>query len=124
MMRIAFLVLMVAFSINATALASTTTPKSDPISGDWDASLDWGEDTVPITLTLTLKLTGDKVTGSYESAMGTGKIAAGSWTDNKLSLSLDTPHGQMAVTGMLKDGKLVGEFAMDIMKGKWQAKRK
>jgi hypothetical protein len=95
----------------------------DPISGEWDATADAGGTSLPFTLKL--KLEGDKVTGSSESAQGSAPLSKGTYTNNKLSFSLDTPNGSIAMTAMVKDGKMVGDFDFaGQMTGKWEAKKK
>src|SRR5262249_22614180 len=92
----------------------------DPISGEWDATADAGGTSLPFTLKL--KLEGDKVTGTSESAQGSAALSKGSFAGNKLSFSLDTPNGAIAMTALLKDGKLVGDFDFaGQMTGKWEA---
>ena len=95
----------------------------DPVSGDWEASADAQGTTIPFTLKL--KLDGDKVTGSSESPQGSAQISKGSFVGNKLSFSLDTPNGAIMMTGMVKDGKIEGEFDFAGQAvGKWMAKKK
>lgn len=101
--------------------ASAATP--DPISGEWDAVADAAGTSFPFTLKL--KLEGDKVTGSSDSAQGSAPLSKGSFAAGKLSFSLDTPNGAIGMTAMLKDGKLTGEFDFaGQMTGKWEAKKK
>jgi hypothetical protein len=114
-------------SMAASAPATTTTvvtpAAGDPLTGEWDASADAQGTSIPFTLKL--KLEGDKVSGSSESAQGTVALSKGTWTANKLSFSLDTPNGSIGMTAMLKDGKLVGEFDFaGQMTGKWEASKK
>lgn len=95
----------------------------DPLSGDWDAAADAQGTSIPFTLKL--KLEGDKVTGSSESAQGAVPLSKGTWTANKLTFSLDTPNGAITMTGTIKDGKIVGEFDFaGQMTGKWEATKK
>ena len=96
----------------------------DPISGDWDVSFFVQGTTTPAIFKL--KLEGDKVTGTVESAhTGPGTVTKGLWTDNKLSFTLDfKKHESIAVDGSLKDGKLFGEFRTEGFVAKWGAKRK
>jgi Tol biopolymer transport system component len=96
---------------------------SDPISGDWDVSFTLQGTTVQGKFKL--KLDGDKVTGTAESEhTGPGTLSKGSWTDNKLSFTLDfKTHESIVVTGALQDGKLLGEFRTEGMQGTWEAKR-
>src|SRR5262245_54722522 len=105
------------------APAATPAAGGDPISGEWDATADAGGTSLPFTLKL--KLDGDKVTGTSESAQGSATLSKGSFAANKLSFNLDTPNGAIAMTALLKDGKLVGDFDFaGQMTGKWEAKKK
>jgi hypothetical protein len=98
-------------------------PKGDAISGAWDAALI--TDDVTRQMTLTLKLEGNKVTGSFESShLGSGAINNGSWVNNKLTISVETSHAPLTLTGALQNGKLVGEWDAGHMQGKWEAKKK
>jgi hypothetical protein len=111
-------------SMAAAAPAPSAAPApGDPLTGDWDANADAQGTAIPFTLKL--KLDGDKVTGSSESAQGTVPLSKGTWAGNKLSFSLDTPNGSIGMTAMIKDGKLVGEFDFaGQMTGKWEATKK
>jgi hypothetical protein len=93
------------------------------VSGEWDAAADAQGTSIPFTLKL--KLEGDKVTGSSESAQGAVPLSKGTWTANKLSFTMDTPNGSIGMTATIKDGKLVGEFDFaGQMTGKWEASKK
>lgn len=100
--------------------------KADAIAGEWDAAFYAEDNATPLTLTLKLARDGDKVTGSYESSdhLGSGEIVNGSWVANKLSLALKTSHGTIALKGVLKDGKLAGDFDAGQMQGRWEAHKK
>jgi hypothetical protein len=103
--------------------SAAAAPAGDPISGDWDASADAGGQTIPFTLKL--KLEGDKVTGSSDSPQGSAPLSKGTYKDNKLAFSIDTPQGAIGFTGMVKDGKIAGDFDFaGQMTGKWEAKKK
>ena len=107
----------------APAAAAPATAAGDPISGEWDAAADAGGTSFPFTLKL--KLEGDKVTGSSDSAQGSAPLIKGTFAANKLSFSLDTGNGVIAMTGVIKDGKLVGDFDFaGQMTGKWEATKK
>jgi len=98
-------------------------PKSDAISGEWDAVISSQDNTAQITLKL--KLEGDKVTGASESShLGDGAISDGSWANNRLKIKVETRHGLLALTGALRNGKLAGEWDMGHMQGKWEAMKK
>ena len=113
----------------AAAPSTPSTPAAapaaagDPITGVWDGTADVQGTSLPITLRL--KLEGEKVTGETESPQGKVAISKGSYTANKLTISLDTEMGPIVLTGMLKDGKLVGDLDVaSQVQGKWEAKKK
>lgn len=97
---------------------------ADPISGEWEVSFYLQGTTTPATFKL--KLDGDKVTGTAESAhTGSGTVRDGLWAENKLSFTLDfKSHESIVITGSLKDGKLAGEFRTEGFVEKWEAKKK
>jgi hypothetical protein len=133
-MRLRTSVIMVVLTLFVVASSASATmpwqhkpktpkPKADAISGSWDAVLTTDDNTVQ--LTLTLKLEGDKVTGSSESShLGSGEINNGSWVNNKLTITLGSSHGPLTLTGTLQNGKLSGEWDAGHMQGKWEAKKK
>ncbi len=95
----------------------------DPIAGDWDASFEVEGTTTPATFSF--KVDGEKVTGEvYSAHTGPGTIN-GSWAKNKLEIKMDfAAHESIALTGELKDGKLVGEFRTEGFVSKWHAQRR
>jgi hypothetical protein len=113
-----------------TPAAPTATPASpapaapgDFVSGEWDGSADAQGTAIPFTLKL--KLEGDKVTGTSESAQGALPISKGTFSAGKLSFSLETPNGAIGLTGMIKDGKITGDYDFaGQMTGKWEATKK
>jgi hypothetical protein len=106
-----------------TPPASKPAAGGDPVTGEWAASADAGGTTLHFTMKL--KLEGDKVIGSTESAQGSLPISKGSYVGDKLTFTLDTPNGPIVLMGIIKDGKLTGDlnFAGQ-MTGKWEAKKK
>jgi hypothetical protein len=44
--------------------------------------------------------------------------------NNKLTISVETSHAPLTLTGALQNGKLVGEWDAGHMQGKWEAKKK
>lgn len=112
-----------ASSSGAAKPAAVAPAAGDPVSGEWDATADAGGTSLPFTLKL--KLEGDKVTGSSESAQGSAPLSKGTFSNNKISFSLDTPNGSIGMTAMIKDGKMVGDFDFaGQMTGKWEATKK
>jgi hypothetical protein len=95
----------------------------DEISGEWDGTADANGQ--PFPFTLTLKVDGEKVTGSSSSELGTSTITSGSWKDGKLVFVLDSANGQIGMVATIVDGKLVGDFDLSgQMTGKWAAIKK
>mgnify|MGYP001294620168 CR=1 FL=1 len=133
-MRLRTSVILVALTLFAVASQPSATmpwqpkpkqpkPKADAISGAWAASLITDDNTRQ--LTLTFKLEGNKVTGSFESShLGSGAIDNGSWVNNKLTITLETNHAPVTLTGTLQNGGLAGEWDAGHMQGKWEAKKK
>ena len=115
--------------LTVVSSASSTAPwqaksksKADAISGEWDAVLTSPDRTVQITLKL--KLEGEKVTGVSESShLGNGAIN-GSWANDTLKITVETSHAPLALTGILQNGKLAGEWDAGHMQGKWEGKKK
>jgi len=108
---------------SAPAGGGGSTAAGDPISGEWDASADAQGTAIPFTLKL--KLEGDKVTGTSDSAQGAAPLSKGTFAAGKLSFSLDTPNGAIGFTGTLAGGKITGDFDFaGQMTGKWEAKKK
>jgi hypothetical protein len=93
------------------------------LSGEWDAAADAQGQAFPFTLTL--KVDGEKVTGSSSSQLGESTISSGTFKDGKMALVLDGTNGQVALMGSVVDGKLVGDFDYaGQMQGKWVATKK
>lgn len=106
-----------------SAAAPGAAPAGDPLTGDWDAAADAGGTTHPFVLSL--KLTGDKVTGSVSSDMGTSPIE-GTWSNGTLSFAFTMPDGMgIAMVATLAEGKLTGSFTFgDQMPGGWAASKR
>ncbi|HMG34127.1 MAG TPA: hypothetical protein VKM94_09340 [Blastocatellia bacterium] len=103
--------------------APAASAAGDPVSGEWDCSADAQGTAIPFTLKL--KLEGDKVSGSSESAQGSLPISKGSYAGGKLSFALETPQGAITLTGLIKEGKIAGDFDFaGQMTGKWEGKKK
>ena len=93
------------------------------LTGIWDAAADAQGQAFPFTLTL--KVEGEKVTGSSSSQLGDSTISSGVWKDGKLAVVLDGTGGQVALIGTLVDGKLVGDYDYSgQLQGKWVAAKK
>lgn len=95
----------------------------DELSGEWDAAADVQGQAFPFTLSL--KLDGEKVTGSSNSQLGNSQISTGTFKDGRLALVLDSGSGPIGLVAALDGGKLIGDFDYaGQMQGKWVAVRK
>jgi hypothetical protein len=95
----------------------------DEISGDWEAAADAQGQAIPFNLTL--KLEGEKVTGSSSSQLGDSTISSGTYKDGKLAIVLDSGGGPIALVATIVDGKLAGDFDYNgQLQGKWVATRR
>lgn len=93
------------------------------LSGEWDAAADVQGQAFPFTLTL--KVDGEKVTGSSSSQLGDSTMSSGVWKDGKLAVVLEGSNGQVALSATMVDGKLVGDFDYaGQLQGKWVASKK
>ncbi len=93
------------------------------LTGQWEGTADANGQ--PFPFLLTLKVEGEKVTGSSSSELGTSPITTGTWKDGKLVFVLDSANGQIGMVATIVDGKLVGDFDLSgQMTGKWAAVKK
>src|SRR5438067_1064754 len=76
----------------------------------------------PFPFTLSLKLEGDKVTGSSNSQLGVGNITTGTWKEGKLAVVLD---GNITLVATMIEDKLSGDYDFaGQSSGKWVAVKK
>lgn len=103
---------------------ATTAANGDAFSGEWDAVADANGESFPFTLTL--KIDGEKVAGGSSSELGTATIGTGAWKDGRVTFRLDGASGPIAMTAIIQEGKLVGDFDFNgQLQGRWVAvKRK
>jgi len=93
------------------------------LNGDWEAVADANGQ--PFPFLLTLKIDGEKVTGGSSSQLGEGTIKEGSWKDGKLTFQIEGTNGTIAMTAIVIDGKLSGDFDYaGQLSGKWVAVKK
>ena len=93
------------------------------LTGQWDATADANGQ--PFPFSLTLKVDGEKVTGTSNSELGLSTISTGTWKDGKLVFVLESANGQIGMVATIVDGKLVGDFDLSgQMTGKWAAIKK
>jgi hypothetical protein len=111
----------------ATAAAPAGAPAAAAaavnLDGQWDAIADANGQ--PFPFLLTLKVEGDKVTGSSSSQLGESVVKDGSWKDGKLMFQLEGQNGTISMSATVIEGKLSGEFDYaGQLQGKWVAQKK
>lgn len=107
----------------AASPAAAAAPAAVNLSGNWEAVADANGN--PIPFSLTLKVDGENVTGSSSSQVGEGTIKSGTWKGGKLVFEIETPNGIIAMSAIVVDGKLSGEFDYaGQAQGKWVAVKK
>jgi hypothetical protein len=96
---------------------------AEMLNGEWDAVADaQGQ---PFPFLLTLKVDGEKVSGSSSSQLGTSNISSGTWKDGKLAVVIEGGAGPIALMANMIEGKLSGEFDFaGQLSGKWVAIKK
>jgi hypothetical protein len=96
---------------------------AEMLNGEWDAVADaQGQ---PFPFVLSLKVDGEKVTGSSSSQLGTTPITSGSWKEGKLAIVMEGGAGQIAMMATMIEGKLSGDFDFaGQLSGKWVAIKK
>lgn len=106
----------------APAATAAAAPAAD-LTGQWEAVADANGQ--PFPFLLTLKIEGEKVSGSSSSQLGESSIKDGSWKDGKLVFSLENQNGVINMIATVVEGKLSGEFDYaGQLQGKWVAVKK
>lgn len=105
------------------AAATAAKPAAFNLAGQWEAVADANGQAVPFLLTLAVD--GEKVTGGSSSQLGDSTIKNGQWKDGKLTIELEGQNGVIAMSAVVVDGKLSGEFDFaGQLQGKWVAVKK
>ena len=103
--------------------AAAAAPAAFNLNGQWEGVADaQGQ---PFPFLLTLKVEGDKVTGTSSSQLGDSVVKDGSWKDGKLAFQLEGQNGTISMSATVIEGKLSGEFDYaGQLQGKWVAVKK
>jgi len=110
-------------TVDLKRVGESTTGTSVNLNGQWDGVAD--AEGQPFPFLLTLKIDGEKVTGSSSSQLGEAQISSGSWNDGKLNFQLEGGSGVITMSAIVIDGKLSGDFDYaGQAQGKWVAVRK
>lgn len=107
-------------SVAATTAAA---PTQFDLNGQWEAVADaQGQ---PFPFLLTLKVEGEKVTGSSSSQLGDSRITTGTWKEGKLAFEMEGQNGTITMSAEVIEGKLSGQFDFaGQLSGKWVAVKK
>jgi hypothetical protein len=114
-----------AWAQNKPATPAAQKAAADPLTGDWEGTVDMPDGSMPFSMKL--KLDGDKVTGEVGSQQGAVAITSGSFAENKLTISFTYVDGAaVTFTGTLTDGQFVGSlnYGGGQMVTNWAAKKK
>lgn len=114
----------VAPAAAAAPAAPANAMSAADLTGDWDAVADVGGQSMPFTLTL--KVDGEKVTGSTTSQQGTTTIE-GTYAGGQLTFGITTPDGMSIVmSGKPEAGKIAGTFDVGggMGQGGWSAAKR
>ena len=96
---------------------------SDPISGEWRATMDMPGEARELTLILMLE--GNKVSGRIESPRGVHVLEEGTFKQDQLMLTYPSEQGETELSAQLVNGVLVGEYNVaDKDRGNWQATKR
>ncbi|HKG46300.1 MAG TPA: hypothetical protein VKB02_06220 [Pyrinomonadaceae bacterium] len=122
----------IPLELKKVTTAAATTPASPDVAvgrgavnlnGQWEAVADANGQ--PFPFLLTLKIDGESVTGTSSSQLGDATIKGGTWKDGKLAIQLEGSSGTIALSAIVVEGKLSGEFDYaGQMQGKWVAVKK
>jgi len=108
---------------SVAAVASAPAATTVNLNGTWEAVADANGQ--PFPFVLTLKVEGEKVSGTSSSQLGETNISTGTWKDGRLSFQLESASGVVTMSGTVIDGKLSGEFDFaSQLQGKWVAVKK
>ena len=104
-------------NIKPLAEAAASGGETADFGGEWELSLDFQGQTVPVSLSVTQ--TDASVTGTLETVLGSGQITGGSVRGRTLSATANTEiQGQSVeflITGTLADGQLSGTISAGII---------
>lgn len=105
------------------AAATPAAASSFNPAGDWEAVADANGQ--PFPFFLSIKVDGEKITGSSNSQLGEATIKEGTWKDGKLVFQMEGTNGVISMSAVVVEGKLSGEFDYaGQLSGKWVAVRK
>ena len=110
----------------ASAAPTTPAPTAGGSAGSSSLEFECAADVdgQSLAFAMKLKVDGQTVTGETTSAMGTGTLK-GTLIGDKLTFVLDAGGTAINFSGVLKDGKLAGEYELPGQaKGKWEGKKK
>jgi major membrane immunogen (membrane-anchored lipoprotein) len=124
-MRIKRLALSIMLAMMAWGLAAAQEDKpaaEDIVSGKYQGAAK-SEALGEIPLTVEIKNEGGKLSGKIESPQGPLTITSGTYQDGRINLKFDVGGTEGTVTAQLKDGKIVGQWALAGQTGTLELKK-
>ena len=127
-MRRIGLCLLVMSLASAVAFAKGNKSKPGPMAGTWSCTSHGGPQG-DMTFTLYLEQTGDTVTGSVSSPIGSTELTTATFKKKMLEIHIDTPEGNYVLTGKLNKGQVSGTWSVEggasggNTKGTWDGKK-
>lgn len=99
-------------------------PNEGMISGEWTGVMN-PSNAGEISIRLQLKQDSEVVGGIISLSQDSTPIKTGSWTNNQLTFTAETPNGKVHFRGILQGEELVGSYELTGHPGgKWRAARK
>jgi len=115
-------------SVTSVLAAKGNKSKPGPAAGTWSCTSHGGPNG-DMTFTLYLEQTGETVTGSVSSPIGSTELTTATYKKKTLEIHIDTPQGNYVLTGKLNKGQVSGEWSVDNggggekTTGKWEGKK-
>lgn len=113
---------MILFAVAVSGLAKEKELKPGPITGTWECTSHGGSNG-DMQFTLSLEQTGETVTGSVTSPMGSADFSSASYKNKVLQIEIESDSGTYTLTGKLKDSQFAGEWSHGDEKGTWEGKK-
>lgn len=116
-------VAVVVASLAVLARAKEKNLKPGPLTGTWEC-VSHGGSQGDMNFTLYLEQTGETVSGSVTSPIGSTELSSASYTKGKLEIDIDGGETKYTLTATYKKGQLTGDWSTDNNeKGSWEGKK-
>jgi len=107
----------------ARALARQKNPKPGPLTGTWEC-VAHGTSRGDLSFTLMLEQTGETITGSVSSPIGSTEISNGTYKKKGVTIHIEAgAEDSYDLSGKFKKGLLSGEWSHGAEKGAWDGSK-